>query len=118
MFFPTNHIILNLRRTIMRRENIFRKIKRIISQFIETEYWYRFRKLPSYWYDDEQNIYSPLKEKILARDWQSKLWIGNTYTTSRIYKAHSRNKILSSWKKTCSYPVITSPASYKKYSEN
>lgn len=60
----------------MRRENIFRKIKRIISQFIETEYWYRFRRLPSYWYDDEQNIYSPLKEKIPARDWLTRTWDG------------------------------------------
>ena len=60
----------------MHRENIFRKIKRIISQFIETEYWYRFRKLPSFWYNDEKNIYSPLKEKILARDWLTRTWDG------------------------------------------
>ncbi len=60
----------------MHHENIFKKIKRTISQFIETEYWYRFRKLPSYWYDDEQNIYSPLKEKIPARDWLTRTWDG------------------------------------------
>ena len=60
----------------MRRENIFKEIKRIISQFIETEYWYRFRRLPSYWYDDEENIYSPLKEKIPARDWLTRTWDG------------------------------------------
>ena len=60
----------------MGRENIFRKIKRIISQFIETEFWYRFRRLPSYWYDDEQNNYSPLKEKIPARVWLTRTWDG------------------------------------------
>jgi len=53
----------------MHSEKLFRKIKRVISQFIETEYWYRFRRLPSFWYDDEQKIYSPLNEKIPARDW-------------------------------------------------
>ena len=76
MFFPTNHIILKQRRTIMRRKNIFKEIKRIISQFIETEYWYRFRRLPNYWYDDEQNIYSPLRKKIPARDWLTCTWDG------------------------------------------
>lgn len=60
----------------MHREKLFRKIKRILSQFIETEYWYRFRRLPSYWYDDEENIYSPLKEKIPARDWLTRTWGG------------------------------------------
>lgn len=60
----------------MRKENIFKEIRRIISQFIETEYWYRFRRLPSYWYDDEQNLYSPLKEKIPARDWLTRTWDG------------------------------------------
>jgi hypothetical protein len=38
-----------------RRINIFREIKRIISQFFETEYWYRFRKVSHFWYDDEDN---------------------------------------------------------------
>lgn len=28
----------------MKRFNIFRELKRIISQWVETEYWYRFRK--------------------------------------------------------------------------
>ena len=60
----------------MHREKLFRKIKRIISQFIETEFWYRFRRLPSYWYDDEQNNYSPLKEKIPARVWLTRTWDG------------------------------------------
>ena len=75
MFFSANRIILK-KGVIMRRENIFKEIKRIISQFIETEYWYRFRRLPSYWYDDEENIYSPLKEKIPARDWLTRTWGG------------------------------------------
>ena len=30
----------------------FRELKRIISQFIETEYWYRFRKIPCRYFDD------------------------------------------------------------------
>ena len=30
----------------------FRELKRIISQFIETEYWYRFRKIPYSYFDD------------------------------------------------------------------
>lgn len=60
----------------MRSEKLFRKIKRVISQFIETEYWYRFRRLPSFWYDDKQNIYSPLNEKIPARDWLTRTWDG------------------------------------------
>ena len=60
----------------MRSEKLFRKIKRVISQFIETEYWYRFRQLPSFWYDDKQNIYSPLNEKIPARDWLTRTWDG------------------------------------------
>lgn len=60
----------------MHRKKTVRKIKRIISQFIETEYWYRFRRLPSFWYDDKQNIYSPLNEKIPARDWLTRTWDG------------------------------------------
>ena len=32
--------------------NIFREIKRHIEQFIETEYWYRFRKIGYPWFDD------------------------------------------------------------------
>jgi hypothetical protein len=30
----------------------FRELKRIVSQFIETEYWYRFRKIPYSYFDD------------------------------------------------------------------
>lgn len=32
--------------------NIFKEIKRHISQWIETEYWYRFRKIRYSWFDD------------------------------------------------------------------
>lgn len=32
--------------------NIFKEIKRHISQWIETEYWYRFRKIWYSWFDD------------------------------------------------------------------
>lgn len=35
--------------------NIFREIKRHIEQFIETEYWYRFRKIGYPWFDDFGN---------------------------------------------------------------
>ena len=34
------------------KETIFRKIKRVISQFIETEYFYRFRKRKDYYYNN------------------------------------------------------------------
>lgn len=36
---------------------ILKDIKRTISQFFETEYWYRFRKFTSFWYDEEENKY-------------------------------------------------------------
>ena len=32
--------------------NVFKEIKRHISQWIETEYWYRFRKIWYSWFDD------------------------------------------------------------------
>lgn len=34
---------------------IFRNIKRIISQYLETEYWYRFRKLNHLWYNENDS---------------------------------------------------------------
>lgn len=75
MPFLAKHIIFK-KGVIMRRKNIFKEIKRISSQFIETEYWYRFRKFPGFWYDDEENIYSPLKETIPARNWLTCTWDG------------------------------------------
>lgn len=39
-------------------ENIFRKIKRHISQYFEMNYWYIFRKLATkYWYDEDEKKY-------------------------------------------------------------
>lgn len=55
-------------------ENIFGKIKRHISQFFETEYWYRFRKISFFWFDDETNKYVERKES--ARDLTTITWDG------------------------------------------
>ena len=55
-------------------ENIFSKIKRHISQFFETEYWYRFRKLSFFWLDDETGKYIERKER--ARDLTTITWDG------------------------------------------
>ena len=56
-------------------ENIFYKIKRHISQFFQTEYWYRFRKLTFFWFDDEANKY--VERKTLARDFITIIWDGD-----------------------------------------
>lgn len=57
------------------KNNIFRTIKRHISQFIETEYWYRFRKLSFFWFDDETNKYVERKER--ARELTTITWDGD-----------------------------------------
>lgn len=56
-------------------KNIFRTIKRHISQFIETEYWYRFRKVSFFWFDDETNKYVERKER--ARELTTITWDGD-----------------------------------------
>lgn len=57
------------------KNNIFRTIKRHISQFIETEYWYRFRKLSFFWFDDETNKYVERKDR--AREMTTITWDGD-----------------------------------------
>lgn len=57
------------------RNNIFRTIKRHISQFVETEYWYRFRKVSFFWFDDETNKYVERKER--ARELTTITWDGD-----------------------------------------
>jgi hypothetical protein len=56
------------------RETIFHKVKRHIEQFFETEYWYRFRKLSFFWFDDETNKYIERKER--ARELTTITWDG------------------------------------------
>lgn len=60
----------------MFRENIFRKAKRHISQFFETEYWYRFRKLHKYWLDDDTGRWEECAPQRHARDIITSTWEG------------------------------------------
>lgn len=55
---------------------ILKDIKRIISQFFETEYWYRFRSLTSLWYDDEDQKYYKCSSLNKARDIITSTWEG------------------------------------------
>lgn len=57
------------------RKNPFREIKRIISQAVETEFWYRFRKIPDYWYDSDEEKFLRMKD-IPARDFLTSTWNG------------------------------------------
>ena len=56
-------------------ENIFKKIKRHINQWIETEYWYRFRKISFFWFDKETGKYEEHKE--CARELTTSTWGGD-----------------------------------------
>ena len=58
------------------RENFFHKIKRHVSQFFETEYWYRFRKILSFWFDDEKNKFVESTDRTRARDIITSTWNG------------------------------------------
>jgi len=57
---------------------IFRNLKRIISQFFETEYWYRFRKIPYSYFDDfgEDCTNKYIWKKYKARDILTSTWDG------------------------------------------
>lgn len=55
-------------------KNPFRTLKRIIAQYFETEYWYRFRKYYSFWYDKDERKYEITKNK--ARDVITSTWNG------------------------------------------
>jgi hypothetical protein len=52
-----------------------RELKRIISQFFETEYWYRWRKWDYYYFDDEIGKYVK-NGKCVARDYLTCTWDG------------------------------------------
>lgn len=56
----------------------FRELKRIISQFIETEYWYRFRKIPYSYFDDygSDATYKYIWKHNRARDFLTCTWDG------------------------------------------
>ena len=56
----------------------FRELKRIITQFVETEYWYRFRKTPHYYLNDETQKYEPSKYDKRARDTLTCTWNGDS----------------------------------------
>ena len=62
----------------MSKEKFFHKIKRIISQFFETEYWYCFRKTPHYYFNDETQKYELSKYDKRARDILTCTWGGET----------------------------------------
>ena len=55
---------------------ILKEAKRIISQFFETEYWYRFRSLTPLWYDDEDQKYYKCSSLNKARDIITSTWEG------------------------------------------
>ena len=56
----------------------FRELKRVISQFFETEYWYRFRKTPHYYLNDDTQKYEPSKYDKRARDTLTCTWNGDS----------------------------------------
>ena len=56
----------------------FRELKRVISQFFETEYWYRFRKTPHYYLNDETQKYEPSIYDKRARDTLTCTWNGDS----------------------------------------
>lgn len=55
---------------------IFREIKRVVSQFFETEYWYRFRKISRFSYDAESDTFIRNRWPIKARDILTSTWDG------------------------------------------
>ena len=56
----------------------FHELKRVISQFFETEYWYRFRKTPHYYLNDDTQKYEPSKYDKRARDTLTCTWNGDS----------------------------------------
>lgn len=56
----------------------FRELKRVITQFFETEYWYRFRKTPHYYFNDETQKYELSKWDKTARDIITCTWNGDS----------------------------------------
>ena len=62
----------------MKRLNIFKELIRIVSSFVETEYWYRFRKTPHYYLNDDTQKYEPSKYDKRARDTLTCTWNGDS----------------------------------------
>jgi hypothetical protein len=56
----------------------FRELKRVIAQFFETEYWYRFRKTPHYYLNDDTQKYELSKYDKRARDTLTCTWNGDS----------------------------------------
>lgn len=62
----------------MKGLNIFKELVRIVSSFIETEYWYRFRKTPHYYLNDDTQKYELSKYDKRARDTLTCTWNGDS----------------------------------------
>ena len=62
----------------MKRLNIFKELIRIVSSFVETEYWYRFRKTPHYYLNDDTQKYEPSKYDKRACDTLTCTWNGDS----------------------------------------
>lgn len=61
--------------------SIFRTIKRKVSQFFETDYWYRRRKINRYWYDEDDNKWHKCDKRswpYRAQDILVSTWEGET----------------------------------------
>lgn len=56
-------------------KKFFREIKRLVSQFFETEYWYR-RYIPEYWFNDETNKYEKIKIPYIGYNPLMETWDG------------------------------------------
>ena len=100
----------------MRRKNIFHELKRIVSQFFETEWWYRHRKIKTYWYDDDDKKFH--QSSLKARDILTSTWDGedNILGMALLKIEHMfYNLKKSSWEK---YFYVDSPYILKYGSDN
>jgi hypothetical protein len=74
--------------------NIFRETKRVVEQFFETEWWYRWRSWYYYYFDDEKNKYvKGSKQK--ARDYLTSTWdgIGDILMMMRLKIEHQYHEL-------------------------
>lgn len=56
-------------------KRLFHSVKRFFDKFIEIEYWYRFRKIKTFWFDDDKNkyelsTYPGRAENVLRSTWE------------------------------------------------
>lgn len=56
-------------------KKLFREIKRIVSQFFETEYWYR-KYVPTYWYDEDTGKFEKTKKPYIGYNPLIETWDG------------------------------------------